>query len=103
MQNCSSQNFHEDRLPWPLSDSVIRAPDRMLQHLGSSLGFEGDEDTEPNNGVRGQLMKINFKKFQDFSYHLVQREPQSCSKKTLENNYFIIFRHWGGLFSAKSD
>jgi hypothetical protein len=27
------------------------------------LASEGpDEDTKPNNGVRGQLMKINFKK-----------------------------------------
>jgi hypothetical protein len=34
-----------------------------------------DEDAEPNDGVRGQLMKINFKKIQNFSYHLVQRKP----------------------------
>ena len=57
------------------------------------LASEGpDEDAKPNNGVRGQLMKINFKVFQDFSYHLVQRKPQSRSEKTLENHYFIIFR-----------
>jgi hypothetical protein len=39
------------------------------------LASEGpDEDTKPNNGVRGQLMKIYFKNFQDFPYHLVQRK-----------------------------
>jgi hypothetical protein len=40
------------------------------------LASEGpDEDTEPNDSVRGQLMKINFKILQNFSYHLVQRKP----------------------------
>jgi hypothetical protein len=36
------------------------------------LASEGlDEDAEPNDSVRGQMMKINFKKIQNFSYHLV--------------------------------
>jgi hypothetical protein len=62
-----------------------------------------NEDAESNDSVRGQLMKINFKILQHFSYHLIKREPQSGSEKTLENNYFIIFRRSGGLFSGKSD
>jgi hypothetical protein len=67
------------------------------------LASEGpDEDTKPNNGARGQLMKIYFEIFQHFPYHLVQRKPQSCSEEALENHYFIILRRWGGLFSGKS-
>jgi hypothetical protein len=34
-----------------------------------------DEDAEPNDSVRRQLMKIYFKIFQNFSYHLVQGKP----------------------------
>jgi hypothetical protein len=68
------------------------------------LASEGpDEDAKPNNGVRGQLMKIYFEIFQDFPYHLVQRKSQSCSEKALENHYFIILRCWGGLFFGESD
>jgi hypothetical protein len=31
-----------------------------------------DEDAEPNDSIRGQLMEINFKIIQNFSYHLIQ-------------------------------
>ena len=33
------------------------------------------ENVEPNNGVRGQLMKKDFIIIQNFSNHLVQRKP----------------------------
>jgi hypothetical protein len=60
-QNYNNQNFREDHLPWSSSDSAAHALGRKLQHLGSSLGFEGpDKDAEPNNSVRSQLMKIYF-------------------------------------------
>jgi hypothetical protein len=62
-----------------------------------------DEDTKPNNGIRGQLMKIYFEIFQDFPYHLIQRKLESCSEKTLEDHHFIILRRWGGSFSSKSN
>jgi hypothetical protein len=62
-----------------------------------------DEDAKSYNGIRGQLMKINFEIFQDFPYHLVQRKSQSCSEEALKKHYFIILRCWGGLFSGKSD
>jgi hypothetical protein len=48
-------------------------------------------------------MKIYFKIFQDFPYHLVQRKSHSGSEEALENHYFITLRCWGGLFSGKSD
>jgi hypothetical protein len=68
------------------------------------LASEGpDKDTKPNNGVRGKLMEIYFKKFQDFPYHLIQRESKSYSRKTLEDHHFIILRRWGGFFSGKSN
>jgi hypothetical protein len=68
------------------------------------LASEGpDEDAKPNNGVKGQLMKIYFEIFQDFPYHLVQRESHSCSEEALKNHYLITLRRWGGLFSDKSD
>jgi hypothetical protein len=76
----------------------------MLQHLAHPLASEGpDEDTKPNNGVRGQLMKTYFEIFQDFPYHLIQRKSESCSEKTLEDHHFIILRRWGGFFSGKSN
>jgi hypothetical protein len=60
-----------------------------------------DEDAEPNDSIRGQLMKIDFIIIQNFPYHLVQGKPQSRSEKALENHYFIIFGLWSGFFSSK--
>jgi hypothetical protein len=50
-----------------------------------------DEYTEPNDSVRGQLMKIDFIIIQNFPNHLVQGKPQSRSEKALENHYLVIF------------
>jgi hypothetical protein len=58
-------------------------------HCLASKGL--DEDAEPNDSVRGQLMKIDFIIIQNFSNHLVKRKPQSCFEKAFENYYFVIF------------
>jgi hypothetical protein len=57
-------------------------------HFLASKGL--DEDAEPNDSVRGQLMKIDFIIIQNFPNHLVKRKPQSCSEKDFENYYFVI-------------
>jgi hypothetical protein len=55
------------------------------------LTLEGpDVNAEPNNGVRGQLMKVNLKIFQDISNHLVQRKSQPCFEEALKDHHFII-------------
>ena len=55
------------------------------------LASEGlDEDAEPNDSVRSQLMKIDFVIFQNFPNHFVQWKPQSRSEETPENYHLII-------------
>jgi hypothetical protein len=49
-----------------------------------------DEDAEPNDSVRGQLMKIDLIIIQNFPNHLVKQKPQSSSEKAFENYYFVI-------------
>jgi hypothetical protein len=69
-----------------------------------SLASESpDEDTEPNDGIRGQLMKINFVIIQNFPNHLVQGKPQSRSEEILENYHLIIFRCRSGFFPGKTN
>jgi hypothetical protein len=69
-----------------------------------SLASKGpNEDAEPSDSVRSQLMKIDFKILQNFPNHLVQRKPQSCSKETLENYHLIIFRCRSGFFPGKTN
>jgi hypothetical protein len=62
-----------------------------------------DEDAEPNDSVRGQLMKIDFVIIQNFPNHLVQGKPQSHSEKTFENYHLIIFRCRSGFFPGKTN
>jgi hypothetical protein len=50
-----------------------------------------DKDTEPNDSVRSQLMKIDLEVLQNFSNHFVQRKPQSCSKEAPKNYHLIFF------------
>jgi hypothetical protein len=58
-------------------------------------GFEGpNEDAEPNDSVRSQLMKINFIIIQNFPNHLMKRKPQSSFEKAFENYHFVIFWLW---------
>jgi hypothetical protein len=49
-----------------------------------------DKDAEPNDGVRSQLMKINFEIFQNIPNHFMERKPQSCFEETFENYHLII-------------
>jgi hypothetical protein len=57
-----------------------------------SLASKGpDEDAEPNDSVRGQLMKIDFVIIQNFPNHLVQGKPQSRSEKLLKTTTSSFF------------
>src|SRR5688572_16688590 len=70
----------------------------------SSLASESpDEDAEPNDSVRSQLMQIDLVVFQNFSNHFIQRKPQSCSEEAPENYHLIFFRCRSGFFSAKAN
>jgi hypothetical protein len=69
-----------------------------------SLASESlDEDAEPNDSVRSQLMKIDLEVFQNFSNHFVQRKPQSRFEKAPENYHLIFFQCRSGFFSAKTN
>jgi hypothetical protein len=82
-----------------------------LMHLAKSFGIwvhplasKGPyENAEPNDGVRGQLMKKYFIIIQNFSNYLVQQKPQSSFEKASENYYFVIFRLWSGFFAGKAN
>jgi hypothetical protein len=66
------------------------------------LTSEGpDVNAEPNNGVRGQLMKVNLKIFQDISNHPVQRKSQPCFEEALKDHHFIILWFWDSFFPTK--
>jgi hypothetical protein len=68
-----------------------------------SLASKGpNEDAEPNDSFRSQLMKINFIIIQNFPNHLMKRKPQSSFEKAFENYYFVIFWLWGGFFAGKT-
>jgi hypothetical protein len=58
---------------------------------------------EPDNGVRDQLMKVDLKLFQNFTYHLIKGEPKSCPKEALEYYNFIFFRLWNCFLSSKAN
>ena len=62
-----------------------------------------DVHAEPNNGVRGQLMKVNPKIFQGVCNHSVQRKSQPCFEEALKNYNFIIFWFRDSLFPAKAN
>ena len=62
-----------------------------------------DIHAEPNNGVRGQLMKVNLKIFQDICNLPVQRKSQPCFEEALKNHHFIIFWFRDSLFPAKAN
>jgi hypothetical protein len=51
-----------------------------------------DIHVEPNNGVRGQLMKVNLEIFQDIYNHSVQRKSQPYFEEAFKNYNFIFFR-----------
>jgi hypothetical protein len=60
-----------------------------------------DVHVEPNNGIGGQLMKINPEFFQDLCNHSMQRKSQPCFEEALKNYNFIIFRLRDSLFPPK--
>jgi hypothetical protein len=62
-----------------------------------------DVHAEPNNGVGGQLMKINPEFFQDFCNHSMQWKSQPCFEEALKNYNFINFRLRDSLFPAKAN
>jgi hypothetical protein len=82
-----------------------------LVHSAKSFGIRiyslasecPDEDAEPNDSVRSQLMKIDFKIFQNFPNHFIQMKSQSRSEETLENYHLIVFRCRNGLFPGKTN
>jgi hypothetical protein len=45
---------------------------------------------KPDYSVWSQLMKIDFKFFQNFTDHFIQRKPKPRSEEALKNNNFII-------------
>jgi hypothetical protein len=62
-----------------------------------------DKDAEPNDSVRSQLMKINFKIFQNICNHSMQRKPQPYFEEALKNYHLIIFWFRDGLLAAKAN
>jgi hypothetical protein len=73
--------------------------ERLYRLTSESL----DVHAEPNNGVGGQLMKINPEFFHDFWNHSMQRKSQPCFEEALKNYNFIILRLRDSLLPAKAN
>jgi hypothetical protein len=82
---------------------LVHPTESFGQRVHSLASESPDKDAEPNDGVRSQLMKINFKSFQNILNHFMQRKPQSFFEETSKNNHLLIFWLRSGFFPAKTN
>jgi hypothetical protein len=59
-----------------------------------------DEDSHPQYGFGGQLVKENLEGFQHFHYKPAQWEPKPSFKETSEDHNFILLRRMSGIVFA---
>jgi hypothetical protein len=82
---------------------LVHPAESFGKRLHSLASKSPDKDAEPNDGIRSQLMKINFEIFQNITNHFMQRKPQSCFEETSKNYHLIIFWLRSGFLFAKTN
>jgi hypothetical protein len=83
-----------------LIQKFVHAAEAFCAWLYPLAFYCPDEDSHPQYGFGGQLMKENLEGFQHFNYKPAQWEPKPSFEEASENHNFVLLRRKNVVVSA---